>query len=57
MFIKYSVLKDGINGFCMALADSVTDVSSGTVALIMGFYDYFIRVIDYLVFGNRKQRN
>ena len=28
-----------INGFCMALADSVPGVSGGTVAFIMGFYD------------------
>lgn len=30
------MLKDGINGFCMALADSVPGVSGGTVAFIMG---------------------
>ena len=28
-----------INGFCMALADSVPGVSGGTVAFILGFYD------------------
>ena len=28
--------KDGINGFCMALADSVPGVSGGMVAFIMG---------------------
>ena len=50
------MLKDGINGFCMALADSVPGVSGGTVAFIMGFYDNFIGAIDYLVFGNRKQK-
>lgn len=36
------MLKEGINGFCMALADSVPGVSGGTVAFIMGFYDHFI---------------
>lgn len=30
------MLKDGINGFCMALADSVPGVSGGTIAFIMG---------------------
>ena len=30
------MLKDGINGFCMALADSVPGGSGGTVAFIMG---------------------
>ena len=50
------MLRDGINGFCMALADSVPGVSGGTVAFIMGFYDDFIGSIHYLVFGNRKQK-
>lgn len=36
------MLKDGIHGFCMELADSVTGVSGGTVAFIMEFYDKFI---------------
>lgn len=38
----FIMLKNGINGFCMALADSVPGVSGGTVAFIMGFYDKFI---------------
>ena len=35
------MLKESISGFCMALADSVPGVSGGTVAFIMGFYDFF----------------
>ena len=31
-----------INGFCMAIADSVPGMSGGTVALIMGFYNDFV---------------
>lgn len=31
-----------IQGFCMALADSVPGVSGGTIAFILGFYDEFI---------------
>ena len=50
------MLRDGINGFCMALADSVPGVSGGTVAFIMGFYDDFIGSIHCLVFGNMKQK-
>ena len=50
------MLKEGINGFCMALADSVPGVSGGTVAFIMGFYDGFIGSIDSLVFGTMKER-
>lgn len=50
------MLKEGINGFCMALADSVPGVSGGTVAFIMGFYDRFIGSIDSLVFGTMKER-
>ncbi len=29
------MLREGINGFCMALADSVQGVSGGTVAFII----------------------
>ena len=32
------MIRTMINGFCMALADSVPGVSGGTIALILGFY-------------------
>jgi len=41
-----------INGFCMALADSVPGVSGGTVAFILGFYDNFINSLDDIFRGN-----
>lgn len=46
-----------INGFCMALADSVPGVSGGTVAFIMGFYDRFIGSINDLAYekGEKKK--
>lgn len=50
------MLREGINGFCMALADSVPGVSGGTVAFIMGFYDRFIGSIHNLAFGNMKEK-
>ena len=50
------MIKEGINGFCMALADSVPGVSGGTVAFIMGFYDRFISSIHNLVFGKKEQK-
>ena len=50
------MIKEGINGFCMALADSVPGVSGGTVAFIMGFYDAFIGAIHNLVFGKMKEK-
>lgn len=50
------MLKEGISGFCMALADSVPGVSGGTVAFIMGFYDQFIGSIHDFVFGNAKEK-
>ena len=34
-----------IQGFCMALADSVPGLSGGTVAFILGFYDRFINAL------------
>lgn len=50
------MIREGIQGFCMALADSVPGVSGGTVAFIMGFYDSFIGAIDDLAFGKRRER-
>ena len=50
------MLREGINGFCMALADSVPGVSGGTVAFIMGFYDRFIGSIHNLVFQGKKEK-
>ncbi len=45
-----------INGFCMALADSVPGVSGGTVAFILGFYDKFITALDDLFRGDLKKK-
>lgn len=45
-----------INGFCMALADSVPGVSGGTIAFLMGFYDDFITSIDDLLTGNMEKK-
>lgn len=50
------MIKEGVNGFCMALADSVPGVSGGTVAFIMGFYDRFIGSIHNLVFGKKEEK-
>lgn len=50
------MLKQGIQGLCMALADSVPGVSGGTVAFIMGFYDRFIGSIHGLIFGKKEQK-
>lgn len=45
-----------LNGFCMALADSVPGVSGGTIAFLMGFYDKFIGSLDAVVSGSMKQK-
>lgn len=50
------MIKEGVHGFCMALADSVPGVSGGTIAFIMGFYDQFIGSINNLVFGKMRQK-
>lgn len=50
------MLRELLNGFCMALADSVPGVSGGTVAFIMGFYDKFIGSINSLVFGSIDEK-
>ena len=41
-----------INGFCMALADSVPVVYGWNVAFILGFYDDFIKALDDIFRGN-----
>lgn len=53
--IKGNIMK-WIQGFCMALADSVPGVSGGTVAFILGFYDEFITSLDNLIRGSKKER-
>lgn len=50
------MLREGINGFCMALADSVPGVSGGTIAFIMGFYDRFIASIHNLALGSTQEK-
>ena len=45
-----------INGFCMALADSVPGVSGGTIAFLLGFYDKFITSLDHLIKGTKEER-
>ena len=42
------IIMNLINGFCMALADSVPGVSGGTIAFLLGFYDKFIGSLDDL---------
>lgn len=50
------ILMNFINGFCMALADSVPGVSGGTIAFILGFYDKFIGSLNNLIKGNKEER-
>lgn len=50
------MIRQMINGFCMALADSVPGVSGGTIAFIMGFYDQFIGSIHDLAFGHKEEK-
>lgn len=52
----FYMLREGMNGFCMAPADSVPGVSGGTVAFILGFYDRFIGSINDFVFGNMEKK-
>jgi len=50
------MLVNFIQGFCMALADSVPGVSGGTIAFLMGFYDKFINSLNALISGSRSDR-
>lgn len=50
------MIRTALNGFFMALADSVPGVSGGTIALIMGFYDDFIGSINKIFYGNLNDK-
>lgn len=45
-----------IQGFCMALADSVPGVSGGTIAFLLGFYDKFIGSLNDIIGGSKEER-
>ena len=45
-----------IQGFCMALADSVPGVSGGTIAFLLGFYDDFIISLNNIVSKDKEKR-
>lgn len=58
MIVKMKeILKNGAQGFSMALADSVPGVSGGTVAFVLGFYDKFINSLNTLISrkGDKKE--
>ncbi len=50
------IIVNMIQGFCMALADSVPGVSGGTVAFLLGFYDRFINSLNDLVSKDKEKR-
>lgn len=50
------MIATAVNGFFMALADSVPGVSGGTIALILGFYDQFIGAVHGLIYGGKEEK-
>lgn len=50
------VLMTILQGFCMALADSVPGVSGGTIAFILGIYDKFIFSLNHVISGTKQER-
>lgn len=56
MEVRNKMIKQFINGVCMALADSVPGVSGGTIAFILGFYDKFIGSINDLIYEKGEKR-
>lgn len=50
------MIRQFINGVCMAMADSVPGVSGGTIAFILGFYDKFIGSINDLIYEKGDKR-
>ena len=53
---KYTMIMRLIQGFLMALADSVPGVSGGTVAFILGFYEKFIGSLNDLMATSKEKR-
>ena len=51
------IIKNLIQGFSMALADSVTGVSGGTVAFVLGFYDKFINSLNTLISRKKDKKS
>lgn len=51
------LIKNAMQGFSMALADSVPGVSGGTVAFVLGFYDKFVNSLNTLISrkGDKKE--
>ena len=45
-----------IQGFCMAMADSVPGVSGGTIAFILGFYDDFVNSLNNIISNDKTDR-
>ncbi|MGD1821088.1 MAG: DUF368 domain-containing protein [Pleomorphochaeta sp.] len=50
------MIGNSINGFCMALADSIPGVSGGTIAYILGFYDTLLESINNVFSKDKLQR-
>ena len=51
------IIKNLIQGFSMALADSVPGVSGGTVAFVLGFYDKFINSLNTLISRKKGKKS
>ena len=51
------ITKNLIQGFSMALADSVPGVSGGTVAFVLGFYDKFINSLNTLISRKKDKKS
>lgn len=56
MEVRDKMIRQFINGVCMAMADSVPGVSGGTIAFILGFYDKFIGSINDLIYEKGDKR-
>ena len=51
------IIKNLIQVFSMALADSVPGVSGGTVAFVLGFYDKFINSLNTLISRKKDKKS
>ena len=50
------MIKNLLGGMAIGIANIIPGVSGGTIAFVLGFYDKFIKSLNNIVFGNKKEK-
>ena len=43
-------------GFCMSVANSVPGVSGGTIAMLLGFFDDFVKAVNDVIYSKERRK-